>query len=65
VEPEPEPQYFVLLAEPECIPVLVMDPDRAMFRIRDIFARIRMRVRILGFVPLTVGSGSVPKSSVT
>jgi hypothetical protein len=31
------------------------------FRIRDILVRIR----ILGSVPLTKGSGSVPKSSVT
>ncbi len=38
-------------------------------RIRDILVRIRMRMRILGSVPLTnrygCGCGSVPKSSVT
>jgi hypothetical protein len=35
------------------------------FLIRDILVRIRMRIRILGSQPLTNGSGSVPKSSVT
>jgi hypothetical protein len=45
---------------------LILKP---VFRIRDVFLGIRMRIRILGSVPLTNGCGSecgsVPKSSVT
>jgi hypothetical protein len=37
----------------------------AEFRIRDILVWIRMRIRILGSLPLNNGSGSVPKPSVT
>jgi hypothetical protein len=36
-----------------------------VFRIRDILVRIQMRIRILGFEPLTNGCRSVPKYSVT
>jgi hypothetical protein len=43
--------------------------QKAVLRIREILVRILMRIRILGSVPLTngsgCGSGSVPKYSVT
>ncbi len=43
--------------------LLITEECRSVFRIRDILLRIR--IRILGSVPLTNGSRSVPKSSVT
>ncbi len=52
---------YLTLEKEQCIKISFL----TVFQVRDILVLIRMRIRILGCVPLTNGCGSVPKSSVT
>ncbi len=64
------PDHSVLRSEGSqnsCLLPVSCNKFFSVFRICDILERIQMRIRILGAVPLTNGSGcgSVPKSTVT